>query len=337
MPSTTSRSVGAACGLAGAVLFGANGSLTKAVMASGLTPMQVTQFRTLAMAVLAGLVLLVADRGAFRLSRGRLWRMALLGIVGMAGLQTAYAAAIEALPVGIALLLEYLAVLAVAVIARVFFRERVRSRVWIAIVLVLGGIAVVSRAWAGALDAWGVAIGLVAAACLTFYFVYGERQISATSPLATAFWSALFATIACASFSGWWTLAPAAFAEPVSLQGNLAAIRVPMWVPLLGVMALGTFVPFVLSFVALRRLRATTAGILASSEVVFAFVVAWVWLGEMLDWLQILGGAAVLVGIVLAQTARPHAAADPDLAVASEPVSALTGPVPRVGRDEPST
>ena len=46
---------------------------------------------------------------------------------------------------------------------------------------------------------------------------------------------------------------------------------------------LGSFAPFLLSFYALKHLTATAAGIVASSEVIFAFVVAWLWLGEQLD------------------------------------------------------
>jgi drug/metabolite transporter (DMT)-like permease len=324
-------------GLLAAILFGANGSLTKAVMAAGMTPFQVTQFRTLATAILSGLVLLLINRQAFRITAKQFSRMALLGVVGLCMLQLTYAMAIEVLPVGIALMLEYLAVLAVAVIARVFFKEQVKARVWVAIVLVLGGIAVVSQVWTGSLDAWGLVLGLSAAACLTFYFIYGERQITATSPLTVVFWASLVGTGVTATFSGWWNLTPSSFTTVVSLQGNLDWIELPMWVPLAAVCVLGTFVPFVLSFIALGRLKPTTAGVLASSEIVFAFLVAWAWLGEALDWVQLIGAAVVLVGIVLAQTARPGAYADPDLAVASGSIPTLTGPIPRVDRTERST
>ncbi len=329
--------MGVVYGLLGALLFGANGSLTKAIMAAGLDPMQVTQFRTLGTAVLAGLALLAFDRGAFRLPWKQIGKLALLGVFGMAFLQFTYAATIQLLPVGLALLIEYLAVLAVAVIARVFFKERVRARVWVAIVLVLGGIAAVAKVWEGSLNGWGLILGLAAAACLTFYFIYGERQISATSPLAVAFWASLFAAIFWAFFSGWWNIPLHAYTDEISLGGNLAGVSLPMWLPLAALVAFGSFVPFVLSFAALRRLKATTGGILASSEVVFAFAVAWLWLGESLDFVQIAGAAVVLVGIVLAQTARPGAFADPDLAVATGSVPTITAPVPRVGRGEPST
>ena len=67
---------------------------------------------------------------------------------------------------------------------------------------------------------------------------------------------------------------------------------------------LGTIAPFVLSIGALRHLPATTVGIVATFEPVAAAVVAWVWLGETLVAVQILGGVVVLAGIVLAETSR---------------------------------
>jgi drug/metabolite transporter (DMT)-like permease len=78
---------------------------------------------------------------------------------------------------------------------------------------------------------------------------------------------------------------------------------------------LGSFAPFLFSFAAIGRLKATPAGIVASSEVIFAFVVAWLWLGEKLDALQLVGAAVVLAGIILAQTARSNRVVDADLAI----------------------
>ena len=67
---------------------------------------------------------------------------------------------------------------------------------------------------------------------------------------------------------------------------------------------LGTIVPFSLSVAALKHLPATTVGIVATFEPVAAAVIAWVWLGEALVAVQIVGGVVVLVGILLAETAR---------------------------------
>lgn len=301
--------------LLAAVLFGVNGTVTKVTMQAGLDPMQLTQFRVLGTAILAGAVLLVIDRGAFRVSGRQLAWFAFLGVFGVALLQASYAVAVQLLPVGIALLLEYMAVLMVAVVAYLFFHERVKARLWVAIGCVLAGLALVAQVWASQLNGLGVLMALFAAVMLTIYFLVGERQVATTSPLAVSFWSMAFAAVFWAFLSGWWRIDPALFVTPVSLGGNLAAVEVPMLVPLLWNVVFGSFAPFLLSFFALRHLPATAAGVVASSEVLFAFLFAWLWLGESLDAVQLVGAGVVLVGIALAQTARVGKVVDADLAL----------------------
>jgi drug/metabolite transporter (DMT)-like permease len=307
--------VGYLFGFLAALLFGANGSVAKVILENGLNPGQVTQFRTLGTCILAGAVMLVVDRSGFRLRPKQIAVMAVLGVVGIAALQVTYAYAIQLLPVGIALLFEYLAVLIVAVVAFFFLKEKVRARLWVAIGLVLVGLTVVAQVWSSSLDPFGVLMALLAAVTLAIYFLVGERQVTATSPLAVAFWTSGFAAIVSAPFSGWWNVDPAIAAEPVSLGGSLDAVVLPLWVPVLSLIVLGSFAPFLLSFAAIGRLKATPAGIVASSEVIFAFVVAWLWLGEQLDALQLAGAAVVLCGIILAQTSRANRVIDADLAI----------------------
>ncbi|HET8958469.1 MAG TPA: DMT family transporter [Microcella sp.] len=311
--------------LIAAVLFGANGSVTKLTMEAGLSPAQVTQFRLVGTALIAGAVLLIIERRAFRVPKQQWPVLIVLGIVGVALLQATYAAAVQLLPVGIALLLEYLAVLFVALVAYFIFREPVKARLWIAIVLVLAGLAVVAQIWSSTLNVVGVLLALAAAVCLATYFLVGERQVSKTSPLAVSFWTMLIAAIFWAFVSRWWELDPSIFATPVDLGGVLGEATVPMLVPLLWNVVLGSFAPFLLSLAALRHLPATAAGIVASSEVIFAFAVAWVWLGEALGPVQIIGAAIVLVGIVLAQTARvgKRAVVDADLALDTGPITTI--------------
>ena len=306
--------------LLAAVLFGANGSVTKITMEAGLTPAQVTEFRLVGTAIIAGLVLLIVDRQAFRLPRSQWPVMLLLGIVGVALLQATYAAAVQILPVGIALLLEYTAVLMVALVAYFIFKEPVKARIWVAIAFVLVGLAVVAQVWSGTLNPVGVALALSAAVCLALYFLVGERQVARMSPLAVSFWTMSIAAVFWSFVSGWWELSPSILITPVDIGGAAGVLEVPMAVPLAWNIVLGSFAPFLLSLAALRHLPATAAGIVASSEVVFAFVVAWLWLGETLNVVQIVGAGVVLAGIILAQTARAGKVINADLALITGPI-----------------
>ena len=301
-------------GLLAALLFGSNGSVVKLVLSEGVTAAQMTFFRATATMVVAGIVLLFTERSAFKISFKRLLAMAALGVLGVAMLQWFYALAIERIPVGIALLFEYLAVLAVAVIARFVFKEQVRARLWVAIVLVLIGLGVVAEMWNSSVDGLGMIFALIAAASYTIYFLIGERALQGMNVVAMTFWSMLFASVFWAFFSGWQDMDFSMFSKSISLTGSLAAIYLPLWVPLLWILTMGSFVAFYMSFKSLSLLPATSAGIIASSEVIFAFIVAWLWLGESLSFVQILGALIVTAGIILAQTARGGKVVDLDLA-----------------------
>jgi drug/metabolite transporter (DMT)-like permease len=304
-----------------ALLFGANGTVSKVIIGSGFSALQLTQFRVLGAALISAAVLIVIDRRSFRLPL-RQWPVILvLGIVGVAMLQATYAFAIQLLPVGIALLLEYMAVLIVAVVAFFFFKENVRLRLWVAIGLVLAGLCVVAEIWASSLNPTGVLWGLAAAVALATYFLVGEKQLQTISPLALSFWTMSIAALFWAPFSKWWEFTPDTFTSMVSLQGNLEAIQVPIWSLVLWNVVLGSFAPFLLSLSALKRLSATAAGIAATSEIVFAFVTAWLWLGEQLTLLQSMGATIVLGGILVAQSARSSdVVVQADLALETGPI-----------------
>lgn len=308
--------------LLAAFLFGANGSVSKVIIEAGFSALQLTQMRVLGAAAISGIVLLILDRRSFRLP-SRQWPVIIvLGVVGVGLLQATYALAIALLPVGIALLLEYLAVLIVAVVAYFFFKEKVHIRLWMAIALVIAGLVVVAEIWASTLNPVGVLWGLAAAVTLATYFLVGERQLKTISPLALSFWTMTVASGFWSPFSGWWRLSSEAFTTVTSLGGNLENIAVPVWFLIVWNVTLGSFAPFLLSLSALKRLSATAAGIVATSEIIFAFVTAWLWLQESLNSWQVIGASVVFGGIVIAQTARTSdVVVQADLALETGPIT----------------
>jgi drug/metabolite transporter (DMT)-like permease len=90
----------------------------------------------------------------------------------------------------------------------------------------------------------------------------------------------------------------------VRLDGALIATTSPVWFLMLTMIVVGTIVPFLLLVGALRHISATRAGVTAMFEPVAGALVAYAWLGESLSAVQLTGGAIVLIGILLAQTAR---------------------------------
>jgi drug/metabolite transporter (DMT)-like permease len=217
-------------------------------------------------------------------------------------LQVTYFAAIDRLPIGIALLLEYLAPVLIALWAWLVQRRPVRTRLWPALGLSIIGLACVARVWdAGSLDPLGIAMGLSAAVCFATYFLAGEHLVQERDPLSLMFWGFAVSAVFWSIVRPWWTFdtqALAATAEPIT------GMTVPVWVLVTWVVLLGTLLPFGLETAALRYLPATIVSLVAMIEPVGAAALAWIWFGEALTAVQLAGGAAVIAGIVLAQTSH---------------------------------
>ena len=289
--------------LVGASCFIVNAGVSRVVMDAGVAADRLAAMRSTGTALVLLLIVLLSGRlHTLRLSRRELPVVLLYGIVGVALLQVTYFIAIDRLPVGIALLLEYLAPVLIALWAFGVQRQPVRRRLWPALGLSLVGLAMVAQVWdGGSLDALGVAMGLLAAVCFATYFLAGEHLVGQRDPLSTVFWGFAVATVFWAVVRPWWTFDPSVLGGSTTVFGDVAA---PVWALVVWVVLLGTLVPFGVETVALQHLPATVVGTLAMVEPVGAAALAWLWFGESLAPVQIVGGLVVIGAILLAQTAR---------------------------------
>ena len=291
--------------LAGAALFGFNASVSKVVLDAGLQPARLTALRCTGSAV--GLLLVL---GATRPSRLRVqWRdlplLAVLGLTGAALIQWLYFVAIDRLPVGIALLLEFTGPLLVALFSQIVLREVLPRTVWLALGLTLGGLALVAQVWQDVgLDPVGVAAGFGAAGCLATFYLLGKYTLEGRDSLSVSFWMFTFAALFWAVVQPWWAFDASVLGERTSLLGALDGVSVPVWLALGWVVVLGTLAPYALEVAALRHLSPTTTGIVGMIEPVLAAGVAWAWLHEVLTVTQLVGGALVLAGVTLVQAVR---------------------------------
>jgi drug/metabolite transporter (DMT)-like permease len=291
--------------LAGAFLFGLNAPVAKVVLGSGIEPARLTALRCTGAAVGLFLVVLATDRSRLRVRWQELPALAVLGLTSTALIQWLYFVAIDRLPVGIALLLEFTGPLLAAVYSRVVLRHTLARQVWLALGLTLAGLALVAQVWRDAgLDPVGVAAGLGAGACLATFYLLGQRTLDDRDPITVSLWMFLFAAAFWSVAQPWSAFDFSVLAERASLLGAFAGVSVPVWLALAWVVVLGTLVPYGLELSALRHLAATTSGVVATLEPVIAAAVAWLWLDEVLSATQVLGGALVLVGVAVVQAAR---------------------------------
>ncbi|MFS8585588.1 MAG: EamA family transporter [Acidimicrobiia bacterium] len=289
---------------AAAVLFGANASIAKVALEAGVGPRELAALRCTGVAVGLAAVTGPVARSRLRLPRRLVPQVAVLGVVGAAMIQWLYFVAIDRVPVGVAILVEFTGPVLVALWARLVQREQVRPVMWASLALSLAGLALVAEVWRDArLDPVGTGAAAGAAVCLATFLLVGRRIGGALDPLAVNVWTFAFAAAFWLAVEPVWAVDRATLGRSTSLLGALDGVRAPVWAAVVAVVVLGTLAPYALYLAALRHLSPATVGAVGMLEPVVAAGVAWAWLGQSLSPLQLAGGAVVLAGVALAQVA----------------------------------
>jgi drug/metabolite transporter (DMT)-like permease len=271
--------------------------LAKHVFDRGVPPIRLAEARVaVAVAVLAPLLVWRRPR-LLRPPPGTLPLLAGFGAC-VAAVNLSYYLAIDHLPVGVAVSLQYTGpamVLAVTALAgRAAGRRQLGWVAWVAAAITLAGAVLVSRALEGlgGLDIPGVAAGLASAVTFAAYLLTAELAGSrGAHPATTLLWGFLASVAIWSLVAPWWSWPVDALRDP----GVALAVA--------GVGLVGTLLPFALAVGAVRVVSAASAGIAATSEPVFAAAFAWVLLDQRLAAAQLAGGALVVAGVVLAQLA----------------------------------
>src|SRR5262245_15929981 len=288
-----------------ATLFAINGTVSKVILGSGVDSQQLTEVRCAGALVGLMLITLAIRPKALPLRRDELPLVLALGVGGLAIVQWSYFFAIHRLEIGIALVIQFVGPILVALWARFVYHEQLRRRIWFALALALTGLVLIVQIWeADRPDAVGLTAAAVAAVTYAAYILLAERGVRRRDPVSLSAWGFLFATLFWSLLAPWWNFPGGQVGVDASLLGNLASSHLPVWALILWMVVLGTIVPFGLVVAALRHITATQAGVTAMLEPVLAILIAWAWLGESLDPLQLAGAAATLAGISLAQTSR---------------------------------
>lgn len=315
------RTTGLALGLASALAFSSSGPFVKPLLEAGWSLGAALLVR---MGV-AGIVLSPALFVAMRRQRGflrRHWRLIVgFGLMPVLGCQLFFFSAMQRMPVAVALLIQYLA--PVMLVAWVWARTRRAPSalvLWGSVVAIAGLVLVVDISGAS-FDLVGTLFALGAAVCVCAYFVISERAGDDLPPLALAA-SGLLTGAAAMGVLCLPGIMP--FQAP-AVSVELAGTVVPWFVPMLWVAGVATTLGYALGVMAVPRIGSRVASFVGLSEVLFALGFAWLFLGEVPAPVQFIGGALILVGVVLVR-ADASAASGPKRGAA--PLTAPAAPAP---------
>jgi drug/metabolite transporter (DMT)-like permease len=292
------RNSGTALSVSSAILFGTSGPLASAIMATGWSPPEVTNARVVAAVVLLLPVVALVRPAVLRLRTRDLPLVFGLGLLGVAGTQLFFFIAVSRVPVSVAMLLEYIAPVLVALWVRVVRKTHLRTTVWLGIALALVGLCMIAQVWQGLrLDPLGFAAGIGSAVCTAGFYLLGERGVEKHDPIGLATLSLLIGAVLLSLLSPPWTL-------PVHLLGAATTIgggHPSVWLLVLLLAMFSTVLAYVAGTVSLKSVSSALASVLGLIEPLVATIMAWLLLGQVLDLSQILGGVVLLAGAALVQ------------------------------------
>jgi drug/metabolite transporter (DMT)-like permease len=328
------RGAGLALGLVSALLFGTSGTFGSALITAGWSPAGAVLARVLVAAVALSGPALLSLRGQWATLRLS-WRQVLAyGMIGVAACQVCYFNAISHMPVGVAILLEYLGIVLIVLWLWVRHGQRPRPLTVAGGVASLGGLALMldlSGSGPGAVSWIGVLWAMGAAVAMAIYFFQsavtsvpsspqtadvtgdattgdattgeagGPPRVAALPPVVLTWGGMVVGAAFLAVIGGSGAMPLRMSAADVALFGH----QVSWAVPVLGLGILAAAIAYVTGIGAVRRLGAKLGSFVALAEVLFAAGFAWVLLGQVPTATQFLGGLLILAGVVLVRLDEP--------------------------------
>lgn len=247
---------------------------------------------TAARLLLASAILLILTRPRFSAwTRGQ-WRRVVVYGISLGGMNSTFYAAIDRIPLAIAVTIEFTGPLVLAAC----LSKRIRDLAWVLVAAAAVAVLGLSEGPAGGnggLDPIGVLFALMSACFWALYILAGKAvaaEVRGQGPLAVAM------------------LVGGLLVVPLAVPG-VEGLTAQPWLlaPLLGVAVLSSVVPYSLELGALRRLPARLFGVLLSLEPVVAAIFGWLLLGQHLTGVQILAMIAVLTASVVTTASAPQA------------------------------
>ncbi|MFE9654128.1 DMT family transporter [Micromonospora sp. NPDC006431] len=310
--------VGLGLALLSALTFATSGTFARSLIAGDWSAEAVVLARVGIAALVLAVPALLALRGRWPVLRRNAGTIVVFGLLGVAVAQACFFNAVRYLPVGVALLLEYLGIVLVVGWMWLVHGQRPRLLTVIGSLTALGGLVfVLDLTGAGRLDPIGVLWGLGAGVGLAGYYVIAGRVDAALPSVVMASGGMAIGALALALLGMARLLPLRADTADVTFAGQ----QVSWLVPIAGLSLIAAVVAYLAGVAGARLLGARLSSFVGLTEVMFAVLIAWLVLAELPTAVQLLGGALIVVGVALVRLDElrtpetvPPAPAEPALA-----------------------
>ncbi|TDB86290.1 EamA/RhaT family transporter [Micromonospora fluostatini] len=274
--------------------FATSGTFARSLIDAGWSAEAAVIARVGIAALVLAVPALLSLRGKVAVLRRNLVSVGVFGILGVATAQACFFNAVRYLPVGVALLLEYLGVILVVAWMWLAHGQRPR-RLTVAgsVVAVLGLVFVLDLTGATRLDPVGVLWGLGAAVGLAGYFVLAGRIDDDLPSVAMASGGMAVGAVVLGLLGVTGVLSLDATFGEVTFAG-----RQTSWlVPIAGLSLIAAVVAYLAGIAGTRILGARLSSFVGLTEVMFAVLIAWLVLDELPTVVQLLGGTLIVGGV----------------------------------------
>jgi drug/metabolite transporter (DMT)-like permease len=296
--------IGLAFAVLAAASFGLSGALASGLLDAGWSPAALVLCRLAVGALALTTPAVMALRGRWFLLRDNAGLVLSFGLVAGAGAQFAYFNAVDRMPVAIAILIEYVA--PVAVVGWLWARHgQAPSRLTVtgAAVAIAGLLLVLDVFSVGSVDGVGVLWALGGMVGCAVFFVLSSGEDHGLPPIVLAAGGLVVGSVA---------LGLAGLAGLVEMSAGTGdatyhGTSVAWWLPVLGLGVVTAGVSYLTGIFASRALGARLASFLGLLEVLFSVVFAWLLLGQLPGALQLLGGVVLLGGVIAVRAGEPRA------------------------------
>jgi drug/metabolite transporter (DMT)-like permease len=276
--------------LGSATAFGTLGILAKLAYASGLGTEQTLAIRFVLAAIAMVALAIVLGQNPFRLERRQLIALLALGAFVYTAQSLTYFIALRSLPASLAVLIAYIYPSLVVVAGWLFLRRAVPVWHWLALAASFAGVALLVGG-ANFQLTWALVFAIASPTIYTAYILIGERLMSSVPAVAAS--AAIFTGTAVAFCV--LALVNHQLAPPQNASG---------WAVAVGIALVPTMLAISLFLAGLPRVGAARAALLSTWEPVVTVLLAAMILGDRLSIVQVIGGALVILAVVVVQAAR---------------------------------
>jgi len=274
--------------LAAGTFWGFMGLFARKLNAAGFGALEVAQARITTGLILVGIYLLIFDKKSLQIRLKDVWCFIGTGIVSLFFFSICYSSALNYTSLSVAAILLYTAPVFVMLMSLFLFKEKMNILKIVGLLLAFAGCVLVSGIGGdSSVSLIGILLGLGSGFFYALYSIFGRFALAHYKPLTVTYY-----TFVCAGIASLFVGSPA---QVVTYLGSNA--MVPLFA--LGLVVIGTVLPFVMYTKGLAEIESGKAAILASVEPVAAALVGVIAFGEPMTMAVVMGLVCILTAVYI--------------------------------------